>query len=98
MLDTAGNLEEFISDVLPWIPSHGPTSVSLPTRTYQQQFCTDTGYSLEDLLEALDDRDEWWEIDRERGGRITKIHDDDDDDDICTTPFFRKWQITDFMR
>ena len=45
---------------------------------YLQQLFTDTGCSLEDLPEALDDRDEWWE-------RVwwicARIHDDDDDDD-----------------
>ena len=27
-----------------------------PARTYLQQLCTDTGYSPEDLPEAMDDR------------------------------------------
>ena len=31
------------------------------TRTYQQLLCMDTGFSLEDLQEAMDDRDEWQE-------------------------------------
>ena len=30
-----------------------------------QQLCMDTGYCLEDLLEAMDDRDEWQERDWE---------------------------------
>ena len=29
--------------------------------TYIQQLCADTGYSLEDLLGVMDDRDSWWE-------------------------------------
>ena len=33
------------------------TSVGRPARTYLQQLCTDTGCSLEDLLETMDDRD-----------------------------------------
>ena len=39
--------------------------VGRPTRTYQQQLCTDTGCSLEDLPEAMDDRDKWQEKVRE---------------------------------
>ena len=33
-----------------------------------QHFCMDTGCSLEDLLEAIDDRDEWRE--RRRQGNL----------------------------
>ena len=44
-----------------WTFSHRRTSVGRPTRTYVQQLCTDTGCSLEDLPEAMDDRDGWWE-------------------------------------
>ena len=50
---------EPISDVLLWTPLHGQSSVGQPIRTYLPQLCTDTGYSLEDLLEVMDDRDEW---------------------------------------
>ena len=50
-----------ISDVLRWTPSHGRVRVGWPARTYQQQFCTDTESSLEDLPEAMDDWDEWWD-------------------------------------
>ena len=42
-------------------------SVGQWTRTYLQKLCMDTGCSLEDLLEAMDDRDEWQE-------RVRKIH------------------------
>ena len=48
-----------MSDVLLWTPSHGRASIGRPARTYLQQLCMDTGCSLEDLLEAIDDRDEW---------------------------------------
>ena len=51
--------EELISGVFPWNPSHGCARVRRPARTYLQQFCTDTGCSLEDLPEAMDDRDRW---------------------------------------
>ena len=40
---------ELISDVLPWTPSHRRTSIRRSFKTNLQQFCTDTGYSLEDL-------------------------------------------------
>ena len=43
-------------DELQWTPSHGRASVGQPTRTYLQQLCMDTGCSLEDLLEVMDDK------------------------------------------
>ena len=36
-----------------------------PTRTYLQRLFTDTGYHLEDLLEAMGSRDDWQETVRE---------------------------------
>ena len=51
--------DELISNILPWIPSNGRTSVGQPRRTYLQQLCADTGCSLEDLPGAMDDRHEW---------------------------------------
>ena len=45
--------------------SYGRVSVGRPTRTYLQQLCADAGCRLEDLLEVMDDRDEWWERFRE---------------------------------
>ena len=50
---------ELISDFLLWTYSYGYASVGRSTRTYVQQFCTDTGFSLEDLLGVRDVRDEW---------------------------------------
>ena len=50
---------ELISNVLLWTPSHGWASVWQPTRTYLQQLCMNPGCSLENLMEAMDDRDEW---------------------------------------
>ena len=50
-------MDELISDILQWTPSHGRAKAGRPARTYIQQLCTDTGYSLEDLLGAMDDRD-----------------------------------------
>ena len=58
--------DEFISNILLWTPSHGQAKAGWPARTYIQQFCADTGCSLEDLPGAMDDRDGWqekvWEI------------------------------------
>ena len=41
--------DELISDILQWNPSHGWARIGRPARTYQQQLCTDTGCSMEDL-------------------------------------------------
>ena len=38
-----------------------------PARTYLQQLCTDTGFSLEDLPNVMDDKDKW-------RGRVREIH------------------------
>ena len=56
---------EFMSDILLWTPLHGRAKVGHPAWTYIQQLCADTGYSLEDFPEAMDDRDGWWERIRE---------------------------------
>ena len=53
--------DELISDVLLWTPSHGRAKAGQPARTYIQQLCADTGCSPEDLPEAMDDREVWWE-------------------------------------
>ena len=68
--------DELISDVLLWTSSHGWAKAVRPARTYIQQLCADSGCSLEDLTEAIDDREGWWERVREinADGR----HDDDD--------------------
>ena len=53
--------DELISDVLLWTPSYGRGKAGRPARTYIQQLCEDTGWSREDLPEAMNDREEWWE-------------------------------------
>ena len=53
--------DKLISDVLLWTPSHGQAKAERPARTYIQQLCEDTGCSLEDPPEAMNDREEWWE-------------------------------------
>ena len=47
------------SDVLLWTPLHGRANAGRPARTYIQQLCADTGFSPEDLPEAMDDRQGW---------------------------------------
>ena len=46
-----------LSDILPWTPSHGQASVGWPAKTYLQQLWVDKGCNLEDLPDAMDDRD-----------------------------------------
>ena len=53
--------DELISDVLLWALSHGRAKTGQPARTYIQQLCVDTGCSLEDLPEAMDDGEGWRE-------------------------------------
>ena len=55
------NKDKLISYILLWTPSQGRASVDRPTRTYPQQVCTETGYSVKDLPKAMDDRHEWRE-------------------------------------
>ena len=47
--------DELISDVLLWTPAYGRA------KTYIQQLCEDMGCSPEDLPEAMNDREKWWE-------------------------------------
>ena len=56
--------DEWCTLVDPW---HGRAKAGRPARTYIQQVCVDTGCSLEEMLEAMDDREGWWE-------RVRDIH------------------------
>ena len=56
--------DELINDVLLWTP-HGWAKARRPVRTYIQQLCDDTGYSPEDLPEAMNDREGWRERTRD---------------------------------
>ena len=53
--------QELLSDELLWTPSHGRAKAGRPDRTYIQQLCADTGCSLDDLPEAVDNREMWRE-------------------------------------
>ena len=44
-----------------WTPTHGCAKTGRPARTYIQQLCEDTGCCPEDLLRAMNDREEWRE-------------------------------------
>ncbi len=64
--------DELISDILLWTPSHGQAKAGRSARIYIQQLCADTGCSLEDLLEVMDDGEGtmdngegWWKMVRE---------------------------------
>ena len=70
--------DELISDELLWTPSHGRAKAGWLARTYIQQLCEDTGYSPEDRLEAMNDRERW----RERSGISVPMVRHDDDDEI----------------
>ena len=61
--------DEPISDILLWTPSQRRAKAGRPARTYIQQLCADTGCSLEDLPEEMDDREGWRE-------RVRDIHAD----------------------
>ena len=63
MQNTAG---KHINNFILWNPSHGRGNVRRPTRNYFPQLYTDTGQSLEEQPEAIDDRDTWPERERER--------------------------------
>ena len=65
--------DELISDILLWTPSHGRAKAGRPTRTYIQQLCAETGCSLEDRPQAMNDREGWRERVREiRADGVTK--------------------------
>ena len=53
--------DELISDVPQGTPSQGRAKAGCPDRTYIQQLCANTGCTLEDLPEAMDNREVWRE-------------------------------------
>ena len=53
--------DELISDVLLWTPTYGQAKAGRSAQTYIQELCEDTGCSLEDLPEAMNDREKWRE-------------------------------------
>ena len=86
---------ELISDVVLWTPTHGWAKVGRPARTYTLQLCADTGFSPEDLSEAMDDRGSG-----ERGSGISAQiawHDDDDDGIYLSIIFFLSFVLFFFL-
>ena len=57
--------DEFISDVLLWIPTYGRAKAGWLAQTFIQQLCEDTGCSPEDLLKAMNNREKCREKVRE---------------------------------
>ena len=53
--------DELISEVPLWTPAYGRAKSGRPARTYIQQLCEETGWSPEDLPEAMNDREKWRE-------------------------------------
>ena len=53
--------DELVSDVLLWTPTYSQAKAGRPAWTYIQQLCEDTGCNLEDLPEAINDREKWRE-------------------------------------
>ena len=53
--------DELIIYVLLWTPAYGQAKAGRPARTYIQQLCEDTRCNPEDLPEAMNDREKWWE-------------------------------------
>ena len=68
--------DELMNDILLWTTLHRRASVGQPARTYLQQLYIDTGCSLEDQLEAMDDEDRWWEREIRKSMRKA-CHDND---------------------
>ena len=60
---------EVISNAFLWTLSHGQAKAGWPARTYIQQLCADKECNLEDLLDAMDNRERWQE-------RVRDIHAD----------------------
>ena len=52
------NKDEFICDIILWTATHERVKVGRPTRTYIKQRYADTGCNLEDLLRAMDERED----------------------------------------
>ena len=63
--------DDLISDVLLWTPTYGQAKAGRPARTYIQQLCEDTGCSLGDLPEAMNDREKWRERFRDIRASVT---------------------------
>ena len=75
-------MDELISDVLLWTPSHWQAKVGRPAQTYIQQLCATTRCSPVDLPEAMDDRKGG-----KRGSEISVLIGRHDDDNVISIFF-----------
>ena len=87
--------DELISDVLLWNLSHGRAKAGRPAWTYIQQLCEDTGCSSEDLLEAMNNREEWRERVRDT---MLMARQDGDDEFPDLWPFSNKLPLTSYRK
>ena len=53
---------ELVSDVLLWELKHGKRSFGAPAQTYVKQLVNDAGQLLQDLPNAMEDRNYWREL------------------------------------
>ena len=67
--------DKLISKILSWTSLHRRANLRRLIRTYLQQLCTDTGCSLEDLPEVMNDRAKCRK--RVRENCTSNLHDDD---------------------
>ena len=51
--------KELICDVLLWLPKHVKRSRGRPAKTFVDQLVDDTEYNVDELMNAMNDRDEW---------------------------------------
>ena len=51
--------KELICDVPLWLPKHGKRSRGRPAKTFVDQLVDDTECNVDELMNAMNDRDEW---------------------------------------
>ena len=54
-----GSKDELISDILPWTPTHGHTSIDPLAKSYFHLLCGNTEYRVDNLLRSIVNRDGW---------------------------------------
>ena len=53
------SIKELICDVFLWLPKHGKRSCGRPAKTFVDQLVDDTECNVDELMNAMNDRDEW---------------------------------------
>ena len=51
--------KDLICDILLWLPKHGKRSRGRPAKTFVDQLVDDTECNVDELMNAMNDRDEW---------------------------------------